>query len=113
MIKQYYYYLVLFATLMMSIGGSVGVFMSAADYIAPSSYYQSFADYTMMMEKQAPSDKANLTEAKLKQSYNEVVALEKQRIKENALNGILKNLGLIIIPLPVFFYFQQQIRKKA
>ena len=44
-IKNVYIYRVLFATLMMTIGGSVGVFMAAADIVAPAYYYQSFEDY--------------------------------------------------------------------
>ncbi|GAA3325882.1 hypothetical protein GCM10020331_059550 [Ectobacillus funiculus] len=57
MVKHLYYYLVLFATLMMSIGGSVGIFfMSVADYVSPNSYYQSFTDYKTMTEKEAVPD---------------------------------------------------------
>ncbi|MDW7675133.1 MAG: hypothetical protein SCK28_11425, partial [Bacillota bacterium] len=44
-IKNVYVYLVLFATLMMVIGGSVASFMAIADIIAPAPYYQSFEDY--------------------------------------------------------------------
>ncbi|WP_129726240.1 hypothetical protein [Ectobacillus funiculus] len=112
MVKHLYYYLVLFATLMMSIGGSVGVFMSVADYVSPNSYYQSFTDYKMMTEKEAAPDSTPKTEEELKKSYEEMVENEKQRIKDNALNGIIKSFGWIIIPLPVFFYFQRQIRRK-
>ncbi|NMA02643.1 MAG: hypothetical protein GX923_08825, partial [Clostridia bacterium] len=44
-IKNVYVYLVLFATLMMIIGGSVSAFMSAADIVAPAPYHQTFEDY--------------------------------------------------------------------
>lgn len=110
MVKHLYYYLVLFATLMMSIGGSVGVFMSVADYVSPNSYYQSFAEYKS--GKQAVPDSTPVTEEELKKSYEEMVQSEKQRTKDNALNGIIKSLGWIVIPLPIFFYFQKQIRRK-
>lgn len=113
MVKHLYYYLVLFATLMMSIGGSVGVFMSVADYVSPNSYYQSYADYkSMMMEKESVPNNTPTTEEELKKSYEEMVENEKQRIKDNALNGIIKSFGWIVIPLPIFFYFQKQIRRK-
>lgn len=111
MIRNLYYYLVLFATLMMSIGGSVGVFMSVADYVSPSSYYQSFSDYKMMQTKD-PSNQTIVTDDQLKKSYDELVVAEKQRIKDNALNGIIKSVGWIVIPLPIFFYFQRQIKRK-
>lgn len=112
MVKHLYYYLVLFATLMMSIGGSVGVFMSVADYVSPNSYYQSYADYKMMMKNEAVPNSNPATEEELKKSYEEMVENEKQRIKDNALNGIIKSFGWIVIPLPIFFYFQKQIRRK-
>ena len=44
-IRHLYTYLVLFATLMMVIGGGISIFMAAADLVSPPSYYQSFEDY--------------------------------------------------------------------
>jgi hypothetical protein len=40
-----YIYLVLFATLMMIIGGSVGAFMAVADIVSPVPYYQTFEEF--------------------------------------------------------------------
>ena len=40
LLKNVYVYLVLFATLMMSIGGSIGVFMAVADVVSPAPYHQ-------------------------------------------------------------------------
>ena len=45
MLKNIYTYLVLFATLMMSIGGSVGVFMGVSDFLIPQPYYESYDSY--------------------------------------------------------------------
>ena len=45
MIRHFYTYLVLFATLMMVIGGGISIFMAAADLVSPPSYYQSFEEY--------------------------------------------------------------------
>src|SRR5438067_1657949 len=47
-IRHLYTYLVLFATLMMVIGGGISIFMAAADLISPSSYYQNYQDYKQM-----------------------------------------------------------------
>ncbi|MTH54036.1 hypothetical protein GKZ89_11515 [Bacillus mangrovi] len=107
--RNLYVYLVLFATLMMSIGGSVGVFMSAADYVSPPTYYQSYSDFKTMKEETA---KKPLSEEQIKEQFDDAVAGEKQRAKENALNGIIKSLGWIVIPFPVFLYFQRQVRRK-
>ena len=40
---------------MMTIGGSVGVFMAAADIVAPAYYYQSFEDYKRWNAENRPS----------------------------------------------------------
>ena len=68
MLKNIYVYLVLFATLMMSIGGAVGVFTGVADYLVPSAYME-------------PADSLRL---------------------------IIKSFGWIIIPFPVFLYYNKQ-----
>ncbi|MGD6816519.1 hypothetical protein [Metabacillus sp. 84] len=107
--KSLYIYLVLFATLMMSIGGSVGVFMSAADYVSPPSYYQSFSDFKTMKQEDPQNTRS---EAEIRKQYEEAEENEKQRARSHALNGIIKSLGWIVIPYPVFLYFQRQVRKK-
>ncbi|MDI6879339.1 MAG: hypothetical protein QMD16_08205, partial [Desulfitobacteriaceae bacterium] len=45
MLKTAYIYIVLLATLMMTIGGSVAAFMAVADIVAPPAYHQTFEDY--------------------------------------------------------------------
>ncbi|KZZ83821.1 hypothetical protein [Bacillus sp. SJS] len=105
--RNLYVYLVLFATLMMSIGGSVGVFMSAADYLSAPSYQQSYTDFKAMKEGN-PKEKA--TDEEIRAQYEDALQFEKERTRANALNGIIKSLGWIVIPLPVFLYFQRQVR---
>ena len=55
-IKSVYIYLVLFATLMMTIGGSIGAFMALADFIAPTPYYQTFEEYSAVLDKERAQD---------------------------------------------------------
>ncbi|HOC08472.1 MAG TPA: hypothetical protein PKN88_03015 [Bacillota bacterium] len=117
MIKNVYIYLVLFATLMMTIGGSVGVFMAAADIVAPAYYYQSFEDYKRWnTEKPAvegeQTEQPELTEEELKARYDAMVQQEKERQIERAKNNLIKSFGWIAIPLPVFLYFQRRLAKK-
>lgn len=106
MIKTVYVYLVLFATLMMTIGGTVAAFMSIADLISPTGYYQSFEDYKLMQLKQEQT----LSDAELKSQYDQMVANEKKRIKERAINSLIKSFGWIVIPFPVFLYFQRRVK---
>lgn len=113
MIRHLYTYLVLFATLMMVIGGGVSIFMAAADLVSPPSYYQSFEDYKSLKQdyQVKEENKEVLTEEELLANYEQVVQSEKNRIRENAKNQMIKSLGFIVIPLPVFLYFNN-IRKK-
>ncbi len=119
MIKNVYIYLVLFATLMMTIGGSVGVFMAAADIIAPAYYHQSFEDYKRWgMEKPAvegqDAAQPELSEKELRERYDAMVQQERERQVERAKNSLIKSFGWIVIPLPVFLYFQRRlVRKEA
>ncbi len=111
--KKVYVYLVLFATLMMTIGGGVAAFMAVADMVAPTGYYQTFEEYKQMSEKMetAPGVTVNkLSEEQLKSNYDAMVVVEKQRQIDRATNSLIKSLGWIIIPFPVFIYFQRKLK---
>lgn len=115
MIKTVYIYLVLFATLMMTIGGSVAAFMAAADIVSPTGYYQTFEEYKMYGNK-APvvegQEDVVLSEEEMLEKYNAIVTTEKARQGERAVNSLIKSLGWIVIPLPIFIYFQKIVRKR-
>jgi hypothetical protein len=114
--KKAYVYLVLFATLMMTIGGGVAAFMAIADMVAPTGYYQTFEEYRQYgMEKteNGAVEVSKLTEAEIKARYDAMVAAEKQRQIDRATNSLIKSLGWIIIPFPVFIFFQRKLRAGA
>lgn len=117
-IKNIYVYLVLFATLMMTIGGTVAAFMAVADVVAPTPYYQTFEEFKIndremkpRLENETPTAPA-LSEEELKDRYEAIVAGEKNRQTERAKNSLIKSLGWIVIPLPVFIYFQRRLVTK-
>lgn len=120
-VKNVYIYLVLFATLMMTIGGSVAAFMAMADMAAPAPYYQSFEDFKHMDKEKYDfgagadvNDKnSNLSETELKDRYEAMVQMEKAKQVDRAKNNLIKSFGWIIIPLPVFIYFQRRLVQKA
>lgn len=94
------------------LGGSVGVFMSAADIIAPSPYYQSFEDYKVRhVERSEISgiEVEEISEEELKEQYEKAVADHKARQVERAKNSLIKSFGWIIIPLAVFIVFQRRL----
>ncbi|HEY0826584.1 MAG TPA: hypothetical protein VGE40_00665 [Bacilli bacterium] len=115
MIKKIYVYVILFATLMMVIGGSVGVFNSLADILTPPTYHQSYEQYKNNMpppkgNTQDNTEQPALTEEQSRANYNDMVAQEKINIRNNAVNRLIKSLGWIIIPLPIFLYFQRRLK---
>lgn len=117
-IKNVYVYLVLFATLMMTIGGTVAAFMAIADVVSPTPYYQTFEEFKIndgydrkaAIERNGP-DVTKLSEAELKAKYEAMVSGEKNRQIQRAKNSLIKSLGWIVIPLPVFIYFQRRLVK--
>lgn len=110
MIRKIYLYLVLFATLMMTIGGSVSVFMNLADLIAPTPYYMSYEEYRMY---QVPKEDtaATLSEEEIRAAYDRMVEETRQQEINRSLNSIIKSLGWIVIPLPVFIYYQRKLNR--
>ena len=115
-IKKVFIYLVLFATLMMTIGGGVSIFMAIADIVSPTAYYQSFEEFKQYNGnlKTAPNaqDETKLTDAELLTNYNAIVSSDRDRQTQRAKNNLIKSLGWIIIPFPIFIYFQKSLTKK-
>lgn len=116
-IRNVYIYLVLFATLMMTIGGSVGIFMAVADIIAPTPYYQTFEEYkNMSIEKPYNDDvtqKPQFSEQELRQKYDAMIAEQNANQIQRAKNSLIKSFGWIIIPLPVFLFFQRRLSNNS
>lgn len=117
MIRNVYVYLVLFATLMMTIGGSVAAFMAVADIVAPTPYYQSFEEYKRWgghpIEKTEGQQAEQLSEEELRRNYEAMVASHKENAVERAKNNLIKSFGWIVIPLPIFIYFQRRLNRKS
>lgn len=110
-LRHLYTYLVLFATLMMVIGGGISIFMATADLVSPTSYYQSFSDYKQMRTSEKFEGQKEVDETEIREDYDQMIKDEKARTKANAQNQIIKSLGFIVIPLPVFLYFTR-LRKQ-
>ena len=114
-IRHLYTYLVLFATLMMVIGGGISIFMAAADLVSPPSYYQNFEDFKQVYHDQkVPTEESkSLTDAEIRERYDQMVKDEKNRARESAKNQLIKSLGFIVIPLPIFLYFNNMRKKQS
>ncbi|MEH7177078.1 hypothetical protein [Neobacillus vireti] len=114
-IRHLYTYLVLFATLMMVIGGGISIFMAAADLVSPPGYYQNFEDFKQVYHdgKVPPQESQKLSDDEIRQRYDQMVKDEKNRARENAKNQIIKSLGFIVIPLPIFLYFNNMRKRQS
>jgi hypothetical protein len=112
MIRHLYTYLVLFATLMMVIGGGISIFMATADLVSPGGYFQSFSDYEVMRESEKIGGNTQISEEELRADYEQMIEDEKARTRENAKNQMIKSLGFIVIPLPIFIYFSRMRKKQ-
>jgi len=119
MIKTVYVYLILFATLMMTIGGTVAAFMAVADIVAPTANYQTFNEYNLQPQYKgefAPTipvpPAQTLSDAELKLRYDQMIIDEKSNTKQRAVNSLIKSFGWIIIPLPIFLFFQRRMNKQ-
>lgn len=129
MLKNIYLYLVLFITLMMSIGGAIGVFVSAANYIAPDyyvepydQYKQSHCDQNRIMSyghtpgndtdaQIQPYPKDGCDNAELQERYDAMKKELEAEAKTSALKTLIQSFGWILIPLPIFLYFQRQMNR--
>ena len=119
MIKTVYVYLILFATLMMTIGGTVAAFMAVADLVSPP-YYQSFEQYRLQPQQYkgeaAPTTPVTpaqtVSDADFKTRYDQMIIDEKVNTKQRAINSLIKSFGWIIVPLPIFMFFQRRIKQQ-
>ncbi|GAE34848.1 hypothetical protein [Halalkalibacter akibai] len=111
MVKQVYQYAVAFITLIMVIGGGVFAFMSIADYVSPSMYVESFEDYKNMRDYKSEDGtvQKELSETEWRAQYDAMVEQQIENGKQSALNSLIKSLGWIIIPLPIFILFQRRL----
>lgn len=115
MIRKVYVYLVLFATLMMVIGGSVAAFSAVADLIAPVPYQQTYPEFKEYGGKEAGMNPEGpvISEAERQARYQAAVQAEQERQASRAKNNLIKSLGWVIIPLPVFIFFQKRLNDQA
>ena len=110
MIKTVYVYLVLFATLMMTIGGTVAAFMAIADIVAPPAYSAYSAPVKVAPDGTQTAPAQNLSAAEQQAQQDKFIAQEKAQARQRAVNSLIKSFGWIVIPLPVFIYFQRRVK---
>lgn len=113
MVKRVYVYLVLFTTLMMTIGGCVAAFIAIADILTPAPpYHQTFEDFvkgTVRPYNDEFPRETTFSEEELREKYDIMLLEQRESQIAKAKNSLVKSLGWIVIPLPVFIYFQRRL----
>jgi hypothetical protein len=81
--------------------------------------YQSFEQYKLQPPQykgEAPSTTVTqaptLSDVELKSRYDQMIIDEKSNTKVRAVNSLIKSFGWIIVPLPIFLYFQSRLKKQ-
>jgi hypothetical protein len=123
MIKQIYLYLVLFVTLMMMLGGCISVYHEVTNLVNPSPYYQSFEDFKQGFGKYdrpavegsegSETSQPEKSEEELRADYDALVKDYYDRENARAKHNLVKSLGWIIIPFPIFLFCQRRLVKKV
>ena len=162
MLKHIYLYFILFVTLMMTIGGSIGVFAGIANFVSPPYYAETYEQFkqqrcdnnymtpynTSTLEStedngaepaEAESDEIKVSEdadasvssdrshiqpwpypgakycdeGELRDAYDRMIRDLEDDAKSDAVRSIIQSLGWIIVPLPVFIFFQRQLNRKT
>lgn len=110
-IRQTYYYLVCFATLIMVIIGAVGVVQSTLDIVYPTATYR--PSVAEMHERTRPrsDEEPAFTREELEQMAEEENARLEQSERRRALRSLLGNLALALIAAPIYTYHWRQVRR--
>jgi len=98
----------------------VASFMAVADLVSPPGYYMTYEDFKRgyvvpkeYIDTKQPQSKAEVkSEEELQKDYENLVSQEKVRARERALNSLIKSFGWIVIPLPVFLYYQRRLKQE-
>ncbi|AXI08449.1 hypothetical protein CV093_06045 [Oceanobacillus sp. 143] len=113
MVKRIYIYLVLFATLMMVIGGSISTFSAIASIVAPEGYYMSYPEYVQVYHTNYGETKeVTKTKEELQEEYEMHIFREKELEKTRNINRLLQSLGWVLVPLPIFIFTSRHLKKK-
>lgn len=114
-IRQLYYYLVCFATLLMVIIGTVQAVRTTLDLVLPTDIYRpsTLEVYERLRrEREATGEiEPALTREELEQIAEEESARYRENQQRSAIRRLLGNIALILIAAPVYVYHWRQVRR--
>ncbi len=112
-VRQTYYYLVCFATLLMLIIGSVQLVRNTLDLVIPEESYR-MTPVDVQNRFQRPmgesADEVPYTREELEEMAEEEAARNERQARRRALRNLLGNIALILIAAPVYVYHWRKVR---
>lgn len=112
-VRQTYYYLVCFATLLMLIIGSVQLVRNTLDLVIPEeSYRMTPVDVHNRFQRPVgdSADEVPYTREELEEMAEEEAARNERQARRRALRNLLGNIALILIAAPVYVYHWRKVR---
>lgn len=116
MFKQLYVYLVLFTMLLMTVGGGIAMFMGVANLVSPTANYQTFTDFkneNVTTDEKGKIAQPVLSDSELHKEYIQSINDQKNQDRDNAKHDIISSLGFIVIPFPIFLYFNRMRKNES
>ncbi|HET6566665.1 MAG TPA: hypothetical protein VFG50_01800 [Rhodothermales bacterium] len=112
-IRNTYFYLVCFATLMMVVIGAAQVVDSALDLAIPrASYAPTVSELEMRYNApRGPNDPPRPSHADLERMAREEAERSERQQRRDALRRLLGNVALVVIAAPVYLYHWRQVRR--
>ncbi len=113
MIKTTFNYVILFITLMLVLGGSIGIFISIADIVVPTNKnIQTFEEYRLYNTTKYINDKeVTLSEQELRKMFDENREFNIQQVLLEGKRNLIRSVGFVLVPLPIFLYYQRLVRR--
>ena len=111
-VRQTYFYLVCFATLLMVVIGVVQSVRAGLDLALPEEGYRPplFEMHTQMQARLGQAD-STFTREELQQMADEEAARQERMARRRALRQLLGNLALVLIAAPLYLYHWRQVRR--
>ena len=111
-VRQTYYYLVCFATLLMVVIGVVQSVRAGVDLALPEEGYQPpiFEMHAQVQARFGMAD-STYTREELQQMAHEEAARQARIMQRRALRQFLSSLAFVLVAAPIYFYHWRRVRR--
>lgn len=110
-IRKTYYYLVCFATLLMTIIGAWQTVQNLLDLALPSEPYRPTSVEMYERFRRSPDEEPPYTREELERMADEEAARFQRDMRRNNVRSLLSSIALVLIAAPVYLYHWRQVRR--